>query len=82
MCDALAAVALGGRVFCFGVPDDPVYPIPMQLLFRKRASLSGGIVTERRRCQAAALVYHRRFPDLHQRSHPYRRPAGGPEQAR
>lgn len=63
--NALHAVADGGQVFCFGVPDEPVYPVPMQLLFRKHAILSGGIVSERRRALEAALTYHRRFPDLH-----------------
>lgn len=63
--DALEAVADHGRVFCFGVPDEPVYPLPMQVLFRKHATLTGGIVSERRRCLESALAYQRRYPDLH-----------------
>jgi threonine dehydrogenase-like Zn-dependent dehydrogenase len=61
---ALQAVAFGGRVFCFGVPDEPYYPVPMQELFRKGATLSGGIVTERRACLERALDHQRRHPDL------------------
>lgn len=62
--DAIEAVADDGRIFCFGVPDEPVYPLPMQDLFRKHVTLSGGIVAERRRCLESALDYQARFPDL------------------
>lgn len=63
--DALEAVADQGRIFCFGVPDQPVYPLPMETLFRKHASLTGGIVSERRRCLEAAREYLERHPALH-----------------
>ncbi|GGB18505.1 alcohol dehydrogenase [Flexivirga endophytica] len=62
--DAVEAVAQDGRIFCFGVPDEPVYPLPMQELFRKHVTLFGGIVAERRRCLESALAHQRRFPEL------------------
>jgi L-iditol 2-dehydrogenase len=62
--DALEAVAPGGRVFCFGVPDEPFYAIPIQELFRKHVSLTGGIVSERRACLERALDHQRRFPEI------------------
>lgn len=62
--DAVEAVADDGRIFCFGVPDEPVYPLPMQDLFRKHVTLSAGIVAERRRCLETALGYQARYPDL------------------
>ncbi|HWC23887.1 MAG TPA: zinc-binding dehydrogenase [Flexivirga sp.] len=64
LADAVEAVAENGRIFCFGVPDEPVYPLPMQDLFRKHATLTGGIVAERRRCLQFALGYQRRYPEL------------------
>lgn len=79
--DALEAVAQGGRVFCFGVPDEPVYPVPMQLLFRKSATLSGGIVSERRACLERALDYQRRHPQLQDRFVTHRFPFSQAQQA-
>ncbi|MGO4382664.1 zinc-binding dehydrogenase [Specibacter sp. RAF43] len=42
--DALAGVAVGGRVFYFGIPDDPVYPLGMDVLLRKNLTLQAGFV--------------------------------------
>ena len=42
--DALAGVAVGGQVFYFGIPDDPVYPLGMDVLLRKNLTLQAGVV--------------------------------------
>jgi threonine dehydrogenase-like Zn-dependent dehydrogenase len=65
--DAIAALAPGGRLFYFGVPDEPFYPVAMQTVFRNGLTVSGGIVSERRRCLRQADEYLRRFPGLHRR---------------
>jgi L-iditol 2-dehydrogenase len=46
---ALDAVAEEGRVFYFGVPDDPTYPIDMNAMVRKHLTLLAGGTLERRR---------------------------------
>lgn len=62
--DAVAAAAPGGTVFTFGVPDDPVYPLPMQQAFQKSLTLRTGVVTERRKALESAAQYVDRHPDL------------------
>ncbi|TRW47684.1 zinc-binding dehydrogenase [Georgenia yuyongxinii] len=62
--DAIRAAAPHGRVFCFGVPDEPVYPLPMQEVFRKSLKVSAGIVTERRKSLRAAERYLAEHPEL------------------
>src|SRR3954449_12713411 len=51
---ALDAVAPGGQVFYFGVPDDPVYPFDMMTFLRKNLTLRSGVTLERRRVLAEA----------------------------
>lgn len=51
---ALDAVAPGGQVFSFGVPDDPVYPFDMMTFLRKNLTLRSGVALERRRVLAEA----------------------------
>jgi threonine dehydrogenase-like Zn-dependent dehydrogenase len=46
---ALDAVAERGRVFYFGVPDEPTYPIDMNAMVRKHVTLFAGGTHERRR---------------------------------
>lgn len=53
-----------GRVFYFGVPDDPVYPLDMESMIRKHLTLLSGGTLERRRVLAEADEYLRRFPQL------------------
>lgn len=65
--DAIEALAQNGRLFYFGVPDEPVYAIAMQKFFRKHLTLASGVVTDRRRCLEQADEYLRRFPGLHKR---------------
>lgn len=62
--DAVSAAAPGGTVFAFGVPDDPAYPFPMQVAFRKSLTLRTGVVTARRQALASAATYVVRHPDL------------------
>ncbi len=46
---ALDAVAERGRVFYFGVPDEPSYPVDMNAMVRKHLTLFAGGTLERRR---------------------------------
>jgi threonine dehydrogenase-like Zn-dependent dehydrogenase len=55
--DAVHAVAVGGTVLGFGVPDDAYYAFPFARFFRKNATLIGGVTTERRSALAAARDY-------------------------
>jgi L-iditol 2-dehydrogenase len=63
--DAIDALAPGGRLFCFGVPDEAFYAIPMLKLFRKGLTISGGVVGDRRNALRRADEYLLRFPELH-----------------
>jgi len=55
--DSLTAVAYGGQIFYFGVPDDPIYPISLQAMFRKNLTLRSGATNDRRRLLALANDY-------------------------
>jgi L-iditol 2-dehydrogenase len=61
---AVDAVASGGEVFYFGVPDELVYPLPMRLMLRKNLTLRSGVTLERRRVLARAEQYLRDHPEL------------------
>lgn len=61
---AIGAVAPGGRMYYFGVPDDPVYPFPMREFFRKDLTLVSGVTRDRRRMLGEADRYLRGRPDL------------------
>ncbi|MFV0463077.1 MAG: zinc-binding dehydrogenase [Nostocoides sp.] len=63
--DAITAVALSGRIFYFGVPDDDVYPINMESMVRKNLALMAGGTLDRRRMLSEALEYLEQHPDLH-----------------
>jgi L-iditol 2-dehydrogenase len=63
--DALEALAIGGRLFCFGVPDEPIYAVPMERIFRRSLTLTGGIIGDRRNALGRANTYLARFPKLH-----------------
>ncbi|WP_433045965.1 zinc-dependent alcohol dehydrogenase [Dactylosporangium sp. CS-033363] len=62
--DAVAAVADRGRVLYFGIPDDPVYPLPMEQLLRKNATLCAGYTREKRAALTGAAAHLERHPDL------------------
>ena len=66
--DAVEAVAHGGTVLAFGVPDETHYAFPFGRFFRKDATLLAGITQDRRRSLAAArdyLVEHREMLDAY-----------------
>ena len=54
---AVEAVAHGGTVLAFGVPDESHYAFPFERFFRKDATLLGGVTQDRRRSLAAARDY-------------------------
>lgn len=64
--DAIQSVAFGGTVHCFGVPDDPVYPVPIHTMLRKNMALMSGYVTPpfRRGAIDVATRYLERHPPL------------------
>lgn len=63
---ALQAMADHGLVYYFGIPNDDVYPLPMNLLLRKKGTLKSGYTHEgaRRHPLAEAEQYLARFPEL------------------
>lgn len=63
---AVDAAAVNGRIYCFGIPDDDVYPIPMKTLLRKKLRMQAGwvLVEDRRAALAAADAYLSRAPEL------------------
>jgi len=61
---AIDAIGTGGRILCFGIPDDPVYPVNMEQLLRKQLTLSAGTTVQRRRALAAADSYIAEYPGL------------------
>ncbi|MCM3883878.1 zinc-binding dehydrogenase [Frankia sp. R82] len=64
LASCLAAVAFGGQIFYFGVPDDQIYPMDMMMLLRKNLTLRSGATIERRRVLAAADAYLAEHPRL------------------
>ena len=62
--DAIAAVGVGGTVLYFGIPDDDVYPINMEMVMRKNLTIIGGITRERQRSLQEAVDYLRAHPEL------------------
>jgi L-iditol 2-dehydrogenase len=66
--DAVEAVAHGGTVLAFGVPDETHYAFPFARFFRKDATLLAGITQDRRQSLAVArdyLVEHREMLDAY-----------------
>jgi L-iditol 2-dehydrogenase len=62
--DALRACALGGCTFAFGVHDDPIYPIDIDVMLRRNLTLKSGLTLERRRMLTAASDYLDTHADL------------------
>ena len=61
---AVEAVAFGGTVFYFGVPDDDSYPISMRTMLRNNLTLKSGVTLDRRRVLCKANEFVRRHPQL------------------
>lgn len=62
--DCITAVAPGGQLFYFGIPDDPVYPFPMWEFLRKNLTMISGLTLERTDCLRAARDYLDEYPKL------------------
>ncbi|QNG38827.1 zinc-binding dehydrogenase [Geodermatophilaceae bacterium NBWT11] len=61
---SLQAVAFGGEVFYFGIPDDWVYPFDIMTFLRKNLTLRSGVTLERRRVLEDANTHLAAHPDL------------------
>lgn len=61
---AVEAAAPNGRLLYFGIPDDPVYPLPMSLFVRKALTLVAGTTRERRSALVAATEHLAARPGL------------------
>jgi L-iditol 2-dehydrogenase len=61
---AVAAMAVGGHVHAFGVPDDLVYPFPMGQFLRKAGTMSAAATIHRRAALEMATAYLAEHPDL------------------
>lgn len=61
---AVEAVAPGGTVFYFGVPDDDSYPISMRTMLRNNLTLISGVTRDRGRMLQAAGKFAAEHPDL------------------
>jgi threonine dehydrogenase-like Zn-dependent dehydrogenase len=61
---AVEAVAPGGVVLAFGVPDESHYSFPFARFFRKNATLIAGVTTDRRHALAAARDHLGEHPAL------------------
>ncbi|MBH0779800.1 zinc-binding dehydrogenase [Nocardia bovistercoris] len=64
MKNCLDAVAFGGEIYYFGIPDDQVYPFEMMSLLRKNLTLRSGATIERRRVLEEASRYLAKHPEL------------------
>lgn len=64
--DATNALADGGEIYYFGMPDDPIYPFPLSTFLRKNATLKSGYTpfNVRRSCLARAEEHFAKYPDL------------------
>lgn len=60
---ALDVAGESGRIFYFGIPDDPTYPLDMEAMLRKNLTVMSGGAVERRRLLAEA--------DAHLSAHPW-----------
>jgi len=78
---ALAVAAERGRVFYFGVPDEPVYPIDMNAMVRKHLTLYAGGTFERRRMLREAGDHLAAHPDLVDTLISHRFPMSGAQDA-
>lgn len=61
---AIDAVAPGGTIFYFGVPDDDSYPISMRTMLRNNLTLISGVTRDRARMLDAASKFAAEHPDL------------------
>lgn len=64
LADAVDAVATGGRILYFGIPDDVVYPFPMHRFLRKGATLWAGYTRDKQMALAEARAHLVDHPGL------------------
>lgn len=64
LAECLRATAPGGTTFYFGVPDDMVYPVPLDHMFRNSIALLTGNVRNHRAALEQAVAYVARHPAL------------------
>lgn len=62
--DAANALAMGGHLYYFGIPDDHVYPFPMATFLRKNARMTTGVTPADRKRSSLARA------DRYVASHP------------
>ncbi|MFF8772175.1 zinc-binding dehydrogenase [Kitasatospora sp. NPDC015120] len=62
--DAVEAVAHGGQIYYFGIPDEQTYPLDMDRFLTKDLTLRSGLTRDRRHWLAAAGAYLARHPRL------------------
>jgi threonine dehydrogenase-like Zn-dependent dehydrogenase len=60
----VSAMAFGGTIYYFGIPDEPSYPFDMSGFLRKNLSMRAGVARDRRRLLTEAGAYLRQHPDL------------------
>jgi L-iditol 2-dehydrogenase len=60
----VTAVAWGGTIYYFGIPDEPSYPFNMSGFLRKNLSMKAGVARDRRRLLTEAGAYLRSNPGL------------------
>ena len=64
LADAMAAVAVGGTVVAFGVPDDDWYALPLRAFFRRNGTLITGVTRDHRAMLERAQDYLNEQPWL------------------
>lgn len=64
LADAMAAVAPGGSVVAFGVPDDDWYALPLRDFFRRNGTLITGVTREHRAMLERAQDYLIDHPEV------------------
>jgi threonine dehydrogenase-like Zn-dependent dehydrogenase len=62
--DSIHAAAEGGRVLCFGIPDDSLHALDLVAMLRKNLTVYAGVTREHSRVLAAANTYLANHPDL------------------
>lgn len=62
--DAVRAIAIDGTLMYYGIPDDPLYPVPLLQMMRKRLNLVTRMTRERGEAIVRADKYLAEHPEL------------------
>ena len=62
--DAVSAIADGGSIYYFGIPDETIYPFPLLPFLRKNATLMAGTTTDKPGSLEKAAAYLAAHPKL------------------